>query len=121
MSERWRRISGKAIGTGAHLLELRRTAAGQFTLDQSVTLDDLSESSAPAESLLPVDVAVSHLPEFPLEDDRIGATKNGLGTRVENEHAEGEYLRMTDSSGNLIAIGAYDDAERSVHPKVVLA
>ena len=113
---------GTAIGTGAHLLALRRTAAGRFTLDQSITLDELSELAAPAKHLLSVGEAVSHLPEFRLEDDRIEPTRNGLATRVDgSEYADGEFLRMTDGRGSLIAVGSYDRVERSIHPKVVLA
>jgi tRNA pseudouridine55 synthase len=32
---------GQALGCGAHLTELRRTQAGEFTLSQAVTLEDL--------------------------------------------------------------------------------
>jgi len=34
---------GAALGVGGHLTALRRTAVGDFTLDQAVTLEDLAE------------------------------------------------------------------------------
>src|SRR4030088_880765 len=37
---------GVAIGCGAHLSEIVRTAVGEFTLDQAVKLEDLERSSA---------------------------------------------------------------------------
>src|SRR5699024_6218642 len=59
---------GRRLGIGAHLTELRRTRAGKFGLDQSMKLHDLDVSST---RLLPIEYAVSHLPKFRLEDDRI--------------------------------------------------
>jgi tRNA pseudouridine55 synthase len=41
---------GTALGGGAHLLQLRRTAVGPFTLDEACTLDDLE--LRPVEDLL---------------------------------------------------------------------
>ena len=35
---------GQALGCGAHLASLRRTAAGPFTLDQALTLEDVETS-----------------------------------------------------------------------------
>ncbi|HET6218884.1 MAG TPA: tRNA pseudouridine(55) synthase TruB [Acidobacteriaceae bacterium] len=37
---------GKALGCGAHLARLRRIAAGPFTLDQALTLEELADQSA---------------------------------------------------------------------------
>jgi tRNA pseudouridine55 synthase len=37
---------GKVLGCGAHLARLRRVAAGPFTLDQALTLDELSAQAA---------------------------------------------------------------------------
>src|SRR5438270_4940553 len=36
---------GQALGVGAHLTELRRTAAGQFRLEQAVTLEELQQQA----------------------------------------------------------------------------
>jgi len=33
----------------------------------------------------------------------------------------GQAVRLRDSSGDLIAVGIYDEALKLVHPKVVLA
>jgi len=51
---------GQALGTGGHLTELRRTAVGAYTLEQSVCLDALPEPLTP-EHLLP-------LPDPPADD-----------------------------------------------------
>ena len=109
---------GKTLGTGAHLTELRRTAAGQFDLRFSYTLESLKKESV---ALIPAENAVAHLPEFQLRPDRIEKTKNGLSTRVSQARfQDGDFVRMTEVSGNVIAIGVFDEAEMSVQPKIVL-
>lgn len=112
---------GRAVGTGAHLEELRRMRAGRFDIGQSVTLDVLAESDDSAARLLPLEMAVSHLASISLNEDRAAKTRGGLSTRIhDTEFTEGQRLRMLDESGTLLAIGVYDDAEKSVRPKVVL-
>jgi len=112
---------GKALGTGAHLTELRRTAAGQFSLQDSLTFDDLDRRADKSVPLIPAENAVSHLTEFRLNPDRIEKTKNGLSTRVyEAILKNGEVVRMTNASGNVIAVGVFNEEQMSIQPKVVL-
>jgi tRNA pseudouridine55 synthase len=112
---------GRKIGTGAHLAELQRTRAGQFGLSQSITLDDLEKLAEPRSPLLPISKAVAHLPSITLPADRAEATKNGLSTRIDaDEFANGQAVRMLESDRNLLAVGVYDAAEKSIRPKVVL-
>lgn len=61
---------GRALGCGAHLAALRRTAAGALTLERSVGLDAL-EAMPPAvrrEWLLPADALLLALPRVALGD-----------------------------------------------------
>ena len=112
---------GREIGVGAHLTELRRTRAGRFTIDQAVTLDELQHSTSPGDHLRPVEEAVQHLPEFVLREDRVSKTLNGMSTRdLSGSFTEGQQIRMTAPTGELIAIGFFEDAEKVVQPKVVL-
>lgn len=46
---------GRALGCGAHLTALRRTAVGPFALEQGISLDDLSALPDPKASLLSLD------------------------------------------------------------------
>ncbi|MGE3465428.1 MAG: tRNA pseudouridine(55) synthase TruB [Pyrinomonadaceae bacterium] len=113
---------GRTAGIGAHLAELRRTRSGRFTIDQSITLDALGERHDPQTKLLDMTEAVVHLPAVTLDQDRAEKTRNGLSTRLADPaFADGEPIRMLDENGNLLAVGAYDEAERSVNPKVVLS
>jgi len=112
---------GRKIGVGAHLTELRRTAAGKFSIVQAITLEDLGEIEDPASRLIPMEDAVAHLAKIELNEDRVTKTKNGLSTRVfDVSFSEGEAVQMLDESKTLIAIGYYDAEENVVQPKVVL-
>ena len=60
---------GDALGCGAHLTALTRTAAGGFRLEQAHTLAELEALDATARQalLLPADCLVSHLPAVELD------------------------------------------------------
>jgi tRNA pseudouridine55 synthase len=111
---------GRAIGTGAHLEELRRTRAGRFELSRSLTLEELAELAEPAIALLPATEAVAHLRQFILPPARVEKARNGLSSRFAGEAADGEAIQMLDEDGDLIAVGTYNAAENTVQPKVVL-
>jgi tRNA pseudouridine55 synthase len=115
---------GKKLGVGAHLAELRRTKAGKFGIEKSVTLERLEEIVAAgnnlAEVLISTNEAVSHLAEVKLSSDEVAKIKNGVKLkRVSDELKDGEFLRLTED-GNLLAIGFYNEAEKTVQPKLVL-
>ena len=112
---------GRNAGAFAHLTQLRRTRAGIFDILQCLTLDDLQSRDDPHSALLPMNVAVSHLPLLTLPAERIAKTKSGLSTRISGEQfRDGEAMRMQDETGDLIAIGFYNEAENTVQPKIVL-
>lgn len=112
---------GRKLETGAHLTELRRTAAGKFSIDQSITLEQLADLAGPSTVLIPMTEAVAHLTKFIVPEDRIDKTRNGLSTRVfDTKFTDGEPMQMLDAAGELIAIGFFDAAENVVQPKVVL-
>ncbi|MBK6750180.1 MAG: tRNA pseudouridine(55) synthase TruB [Pyrinomonadaceae bacterium] len=112
---------GRKLGVGAHLAELRRTAAGKFSLPQSISLEELAGLEDPAVALIPMNDAVSHLAKFMIPDDRINKTQNGLSTRVfDTEFNNDQPIQMVDAAGQLIAIGFFDAAENVIQPKVVL-
>lgn len=112
---------GRKLGIAAHLTELRRIRAGKFTIEQSLTLDQLEELDDPHNKLIAMKEAVSHLPTIVLPDDRIEKSKNGLSTRIEEaQFQHGDAVQMNSADGSLIAIGFYNGDESCIHPKVVL-
>jgi tRNA pseudouridine55 synthase len=115
---------GKKLETGAHLIELRRTRAGKFNIERALRLEKLEEIVAANKLngvLISTNEAISHLPEVKLSNQEINKIKNGVKLNVElGEIMNEQFIRMTDETENLIAVGVYDAREKTVQPKVVL-
>jgi len=75
---------GEALGCGAHLTGLRRTASGPLTLDSAVTLAELETMSEPERlaCLMPVDSLLADWPSLALDADEAGKFLTGLRRRV---------------------------------------
>lgn len=72
---------GESLGCGAHLLQLRRTASGPFTLNSAFTLDELAAASPreiAAAHFISIRTALSHLPEMELTGAGYARIKNGI-------------------------------------------
>ena len=72
---------GERLGCGAHLLQLRRTVSGPFTLGNAFTLDELSAASPEeiaARHFVPIRNALSHLPVLELTDSGHARIRNGI-------------------------------------------
>ncbi|HEX8639390.1 MAG TPA: tRNA pseudouridine(55) synthase TruB [Pyrinomonadaceae bacterium] len=115
---------GKRLETGAHLAELRRTKAGKFSIEKAVTLERLEEIAVAEQIesvLISMNEAVSHLPEIRLSAEETGKIKNGIKLRRNLAETTNEaVLRLTDDRENLLAIGFYNESEKTVQPKLVL-
>jgi len=108
---------GRKIGTGAHLTALRRTRAGNFDLTKAVSIEQLLEivsAEKLSDYLIPMNQAVSHLPEIKLSAEEVKKTRNGMKLP---SNLNAELVRLTDSENNLIAIGSAD--ENFIRPKIV--
>ncbi len=114
---------GRKLNVGAHLAELRRTRAGKFNLSQAVTLEKLEKivtASNLDEILIMPNQAISHLAEVKLSDAETVKIKNGVRIQKDlTESKEGDFLRLTTDE-NLLAIGIYNESEKTVQPKLVL-
>lgn len=115
---------GVAAGSGAHLLELRRTESGDFSLDKARTLERLEELSAAGrleEALIP---AAQLLPEFPSEFvDEIteGHIRQGRDFSVSPFRVQkgAHYVKAVSRAGELVAIGEVR-LPNVYHPVLVL-
>ena len=116
---------GKRLGVGAHLAELRRTRVGDFPIHQAQTLEQLKVHTAEealGKILLPPDRALARLPYANLSADDVRRARNGLSVKVSQAvWSDGERVRMRDEKENLMAIGDFNAAEGSLHPRVVIA
>jgi tRNA pseudouridine55 synthase len=58
---------GQKLGCGAHLAEITRTAVGEFSLDQAITLEELAEAKKEgkfADRLIPLENLLSNFPRI---------------------------------------------------------
>lgn len=106
---------GEALGCGGHLVELRRTQAGRFTLADAVTLDRVEAAAregAAASLLLPMDRAVSDWPAMRLSDDEARRLKMGQAITPQSaavsQAAGDSWVRVYDSRCAFIAIAHWD-------------
>jgi len=115
---------GRKLKIGAHLAELRRTKAGKFAIEKAVSLEQLEKIVAEKNLetvLISMNAAVSHLEEIRLSIDEIGKIKNGVRLkRILSETKNESFLRLTDDEENLLAIGIYDESEKTIRPNLVL-
>ena len=90
---------GAALGCGACMTSLRRTAAGCFTLAQAVSMDELLALSPEeaAARLLPVDTLFASYPAVYLNSRNAGRCRNGAPVYV-RDTAPGEYRVYAESS-----------------------
>ncbi|MBL0147898.1 MAG: tRNA pseudouridine(55) synthase TruB [Ideonella sp.] len=75
---------GQALGCGAHLAALRRTASGPIALTRAITLDALQALTEPEREaqLLPPDALLADRPAHRLTADDAGKFLSGLRRRV---------------------------------------
>ena len=75
---------GEALGCGAHLTALRRTATGGFPLEQAVTLEALDAMTMEQREamLLPAECLAMALPDICLDPESAKALQNGQTPRV---------------------------------------
>lgn len=67
----------KAGNTCAHLIELRRTSSSQFSIDQGITLADAINKETQELPLLPLQVALEHLPSITCSSDQAAKIRQG--------------------------------------------
>lgn len=110
---------GAALGCLGHVAWLRRVWSGPFRAEGAVTLDLVdAEAQTPAleARLLPLEVALSGLPEFPATVEGAVRLRNGNPGQVLGHAAPGTE-GWASLDGRAIAIGHYLGGE--LHPSRV--
>ncbi len=105
---------GRRIGCGAHLLRLRRTRSGPFTLGQAITWEGLKEFSNPgllSPWLISLRRALYSLPEVVGDEHLVRKVRLGREMVVQDfsrrnlpAFEKGEWLKMSSLEGGLVAI-----------------
>ncbi len=115
---------GDALGCGAYLGSLTRTASGPFKLDQATPLDELRAmlgDGRAAERLLPPDAGLEAYPGVALDPDDLDAIVRGQVVRAPagvREAGPDDVVRILDARGGLVAMGRLRASR--IHPDKVL-
>ncbi len=113
---------GEALGSGAHMAELRRTIAGPFREDNTLInlqeltdahqewLDDGDESTL-REVILPMEQAAAHLPKIVIRDSAVDAISHGADLaaggilELSQDIEKGSTVALLTLKGELVAAG----------------
>lgn len=94
---------GEALGVGAHLVELRRTAIGAFAVETAIGLDGLDDAEVVRRAAIdPLD-ALAHLPSFVVDDTEASRLRQGRAVELVDGALEG--MVAVAHAGELLAIG----------------
>ena len=96
---------GEELGIGAHLVGLRRTKSGRFTLRDAVSLRRLRESFEAgtwAQYLIPASEALGDWPMIELDADQVEMVRHGHRLPAEPD-AKG-WARAVSMQGDLVAL-----------------
>ncbi len=119
---------GEMLGCGAHVTYLRRTGVAMYPYERMVTLEQLEElleqahrqEVAPKELLdpilLPMDTAVTDLPEVNMIDELANMVQHGQPVQVFGAPVEGQVRMTMGEERVFIGVGEIDD-DGKVAPK----
>jgi tRNA pseudouridine55 synthase len=111
---------GKALGTGAHLVGLRRTKSGRFTLRDAVPLRRLQEAFDAGnwyKHLIPAAEALADWPMVELDADQVELIRHGH--RISAESDATGWARGVSQQGDLVALMEVDETAREWQPRKV--
>ena len=111
---------GKSLGTGAHLIGLRRTKSGRFTLRDAVPLRRLKEAFDAGDwykYLIPAADALGDWPLVELDADEVELVRHGH--RVEAEPDSKGWVRGVSQQGDLVALLELDEETKEWQPRKV--
>jgi tRNA pseudouridine55 synthase len=94
---------GQALGCGAYLSGLQRTAVGTFTLENAVPLAALTVDNL-ADHLRPPDRAVAHLPRLDVTDEAAQGLANGRWLPRRDDEPSRDVVRAYDSEGTFVGV-----------------
>ena len=111
---------GNALGVGAHLVGLRRTKSGRFTLRDAVPLRRLQESFIAGDwykYLIPAAEALAEWPMVELDGDQVELVRHGH--RVPAEPGSKGWARGVSEQGDLVALLEVDEEKSEWQPRKV--
>ncbi len=127
---------GESLDCGAHLIQLKRTHIGYFSLTKSHTLDEiqrLHERGETEKFLSSIETLLPELPAVIVGEKAVALIKDGndissdsiikseppSSTGLEMGGAEESLFRIHDMQGILLALGKMNPEKNSLHPFLV--
>jgi len=98
---------GLALGSGAHLAALCRTASGPFTIDQAIPLDEaesLAREGALAARLPHPRTLLPEIPAVTADDQTLARLRNGMQINLP-EFTQAPLVKVFHGQRDLVAIG----------------
>ena len=123
---------GERLGTGAHLVALRRTRSAGYGLDAAMPLDEAERDAAcAAAAVIPMG---RMLPDFPTvtlasEDIRLAVNGRDIAANPETTNPNESpipnpksllLVRLIDEAGDLVGLGEPSGTPGLLHPSVIL-
>lgn len=107
---------GERLGCGAHLVSLRRVAAGTFDVMQACRFP--LDTVALRASLLPIEAIPLPMPTVVLDKESCTKVENGRSVEVPIDPAElpEAWVRLLDPNGRLVALAEHAPVEGSACP-----
>lgn len=102
------RDAGAALGTGAHLIELRRTAVGRFPVAAGLSLERLGERAAVTAAIIPPLRALAHLPVVHVDEAAATAIRHGRTLPADGRNGTvvlavgDELLAIAEGDGDIL-------------------
>lgn len=117
---------GDLLDCGAHMTALRRIRTGEFSVTDSVSLEQLISGAADdswLRFLLKPDVVLRSLTSTELDDAASAAFLHGQAVRCVNLGVEGteNLVRVYSSDGDLLGLAISDETGKFLKPKTVFA
>jgi tRNA pseudouridine55 synthase len=118
---------GRALGCGAHLSALTRSAVGDFRLDHAVTIEAFQaavEDGSWQTLLRPLDAALSRFPSATISAQDAARARNGAAVSPPRDvpaNVEADLIRVYDPAGRMVGLMRLDGARSELQPVKIFA
>ena len=114
---------GQALGCGAHVTDLVRTAYGLFHIEEALSIPQLEDAFARGcwqRLLYPIDIVLGQWPAVTVDKEKQGEIRNGCPVPLDGvDGAAGARCRAYCGDGRFLAVLRFDAEKGLWHPDKV--
>lgn len=105
---------GEKLGCGAHLLSLRRTKVGPFSISQALKIEQVETIHREGKIdtiMVPIEATLSHLPSAEVKQEFVDKVRHGASIEpawialIEEDFEPDRPISIKDREGKIIALG----------------